>query len=281
MTKLTSSKALKFKTHTFIAQNRKSNKTIEKYNSYFFAWSDTHTEYTDFKRGKYKEDSSTLAFWTSNQFSKPWTLIVSSEKLFGQISSSSGSTGRRCKQSSSGQQVVLCLEHCSVLWTQWVHATHNSYRRLLNHDSSSDKFCKVVSRKARTSPAILAEAVFVGAEKGVLLFSKTLMNLFLQIRMRSQMVCVPMKSLAPLLYNWGACLRPCWEDQVMHLDKSWGKSPWGTKPSRKWRYSGHGSHSEGSISHRPEGDDLSWQGTKYLCSCSLAEDKQENLAINP
>ena len=71
MTKLTSSKALKFKTHTFIAQYRKSNKTIEKYNSYFFARSDTHNEYTDFKRGKYKEDSSTLAFWTSNQFSKP------------------------------------------------------------------------------------------------------------------------------------------------------------------------------------------------------------------
>ena len=107
------------------------------------------------------------------------------------------------------------------------------------------------------------------------------MNLFLQIRKSSKELCIPMKSLAPLLNSCGGCLRPCWEHQLIHLDSSWEKSPCGTNPSGKWMYSGHGSLSEGRIFHRPDGDDLSWAGTKYSCTWSSFEDKQENLPIKP
>ncbi|KAK2563192.1 hypothetical protein P5673_013544 [Acropora cervicornis] len=74
---------------------------------------------------------------TSNHISHPGTLTISSEKLFGQISSSPEETLRRCKQSSWQQLIELSRE--PLLCRQWVHTTLSSYRRLLNQQSSCEK----------------------------------------------------------------------------------------------------------------------------------------------
>ena len=88
------------------------------------------------------------------------------------------------------------------------------------------------------------------------------------------------KNLAPSWYKSGISgLHP--EHQTMHLDTSWAKSPWGTKPSRKCRYSVQGSQFEGFISYKPKGSDLSKDGTKYSCWWSPSAGRKQNFAIKP
>ena len=217
----------------------------------------------------------------NNHFSNPQILIGSTPKFIRQYNCSSGSIGRRCRQSSSAQRTDLCLLHCSGLSKQWVHATHSSYCRLRSQDNSRDMTFNVSSIKPRTSRAFVAESVVERAAAWGFRLNITLINLFLEIRTRSKKVCFPIKNLAPFWYKSGALLGLHPEDQTMHLDRSWTKSPWGTKPSRKCRYSGQGSQSEGFTSYRPEGSDLSWAGTKYFCWCLPSAGRKENLATKP
>ena len=86
-----------------------------------------------------------------------------------------------------------------------------------------------------------------------------------------------MKNSAAAWKNLGGCPNPFPEHHLVHRDTSCQKKPWGTKPPRKFRYNGHGSNGDGSISPRALGGVFSWQGTKYISFVG----EVANLTINP
>ena len=216
---------------------------------------------------------------SENHFSSPGRVVLSS--LFWQCFGIPPSTFRRHKQSSWVHHFCLWIGQTCSCRRQPGQATHKSHFRFLNQDSSRVRVCIVSCKNSRTriaTPFVSAnDAWFTLRWIPFGCVKMILMNLFLRKRMNWWKDLFPMKNRAAPSKKCGSSLKPLSEYHLVHRDTSWQKRPWGTKPHLKWRYSGHGSEGERSISEKNSGGVFSWQGTKYI---SFVGDVI-NLTINP